>query len=143
MDIDFYILDTASKQQAWLFACTLAEKAHADNQSVFIYTATQDEAERMDALMWTYRDDSFLPHQLVNESTTSPILIGSDLPQTDTINTMINLHQTLPKFYGQFKRIIEIVTSEPQAQTLARERYRLYRDAGHNLQTHKLKVNAS
>ena len=143
MDIDFYILDTASKQQAWLFACKLVENAYAANESVFICTSSQDEAEKMDSLMWTYRDDSFLPHQIAGENITSPILIGMHLPADNAINTFVNLNNNFPENYGQCKRLIEIVITEPQAQASARERYRQYRDANHNLTTHKLKVNAS
>ena len=60
MKIDFYILETTSSQQSSFFACQLLEKLYGEQQApIFVYTNTREEAQRFDALLWTYRDDSF------------------------------------------------------------------------------------
>lgn len=141
--VNFYILDTSLRQQAWLFACKLAEKVRAENENLFIHTASADETEKLDQLLWTYRDDSFLPHEPDHDAATAPILISHDAPLKQQSGTLINFHPDLPVFHSQFNRIIEIVYNNPDEQQLARTRYKQYRDANYELQTHKLKATES
>ena len=141
MKADFYILENSNKQQAMLFACKLAEKAHAGNEKMYIHTTSADEAEKLDKLLWTYRDDSFLPHELVSADSIAPILIGHTIPANNMTGTLLNFHREIPAFYTQFNHIIEIVHNDPSVQQLARERFRQYRDAGIAINTHKLKAS--
>ncbi len=137
MNIEFQILETAIKQKALLFTCQRIEQAYSEKQRTYIHTLNQEEAERLDHLLWTYRDDSFIPHKLFDAS--DPLLIGFD--ETIAINShdlLINLSSTIPSFYKQFHHIIEIVFADSQVQQLARERYKQYRADGHNIQTIKI-----
>jgi DNA polymerase-3 subunit chi len=137
--VDFYILE-ASGQKSLVFACALLEKAYANAESAFVYTGSATESEQMDNLLWTYRDDSFLPHAIYQstESFSPPILISHEKP-VNSHDILLNLSQQLPAFYLSYQRIIEIVPADPTVQALARERYRQYRDAGCDLNTIKLK----
>lgn len=142
MKIDFYVLATTSRQQAMLFACSLIEKAYDANQRVYIHLSTQEETARMDALLWTYRDNSFLPHALFDSVNLSPppIQLGfsDDFNCHDQPMQLFNLSPKIPVFYQQFAHTIEIVFAEPLVQQWARERYKQYRDLGHELNTIKL-----
>lgn len=143
MKVDFYVLE-ANRQKSLFFACRLIEKAYAEEQKVFIYTHSAEEAEQMDNVLWTYREDSFLPHNMYDPSDVfpPPIQIGfADEVPAQQQDILINLNKTIPPFYHQFKRVIEIVFSDPLMQQLARERYKYYRDQGYELSTHKLKAN--
>jgi DNA polymerase III subunit chi len=147
MKIDFYILDQASGQKSLHFACRLLEKAYAENQRVYIQVNSKEEAERLDTFLWTYRDDSFLPHNLYDQATHScppPIQIGyNETPKdySNSNNILLNLSREIPGFFKQFERVIEIVFSDSRVQQLARERYRYYRDQGYEMNTHKLKAD--
>lgn len=141
--IDFYILEAASGQKSLHFACKLIEKAWSDQQKVYIHTNSQEEAERMDTLLWTYREDSFLPHNLyqATDDFPPPVQIGfADHPKHHQ-DLLLNLRQEIPDFYKQFNRVIEIVFSDAHVQQLARERYKQYRDQGCELNTYKIKAN--
>jgi DNA polymerase-3 subunit chi len=147
MQIDFYVLATTSGQQSLLFACQLVEKAHAKQQHVYIHTNSLPEAEKIDALLWTYQDTSFLPHALYqpNDDNPPPIQIGTTesliFAADNKINQstmLINLATKIPTFYAQFTHIAEIVFSEPAIQQLARERYKQYREQGHEINTIKI-----
>ncbi len=141
--IDFYILDTSSGQRSLLFACRLLEKAYEAAQSVYIHAPSQEEAERLDQLLWTYRDDSFIPHNLYQAADPfpPPIQIGYGETPPPHQAILLNLASAVPAFYQQFPRIIEIVFSDPSVQQLARERYRYYRDQGCNMTNYKIKAN--
>lgn len=141
MKIDFYILETASRQKSSIFACQLLEKLHAEQRiPIFVHTQTRKDAEHFDALLWTYRDDSFLPHALHGTSDDAPIQIGfGEAPAKNQV-VLLNLSKDIPSFYQQFDHVIEIVFTDPLVQQLARERYKQYREQGNDINTIKLKA---
>lgn len=142
MKIDFHVLEEASNQRAWHYACQLLEKAHSEQRKVFIYMNSDEEAERLDTLLWTYKEDSFIPHHLynLNEEFPAKIQIASKAPATEQTDLLLNLSKELPAFYTQFSHVIEIVFSDPHVQQLARERFKQYREQGHEINTYKTKL---
>ena len=143
MQIDFYILDISGRQQALRFACQLLEKVSDTAEKIYVHTDSSQEAQQIDELMWIYRDDSFLPHQLYSENDETPpaIQIGhGDIPASQQ-NILLNLSKQVPANFQQFQHIIEIVFADPSMQQFGRDRYRYYRDQGHDINTHKLKAN--
>jgi DNA polymerase-3 subunit chi len=138
--IDFYLIPEANNAARLNVACRLIEKAYKLRHRVYIQVNNQIEAFQLDELLWTYRDDSFLPHNLYGEGPlpAPPIQIGFNGPPEKQRDILINLSQSIPEFYTQFTRVLELVTSDPVAQTTAREHYRTYRTQGHDITTHKL-----
>ena len=147
MKVDFYVLENSNQQQALRFACGLLEKAYANQQQAYVHMNSETEADRMDALLWTYRDDSFIPHTVLDKRNQNidlpPIQIGYNETLSQSIPTVlfINLSNSLPAFYTQFPQLIEIVFADPAVQQFARERFRQYREDGCELTTHKINVN--
>lgn len=147
MKVDFYVMENMGRMQALRELCLLLENPYETGTPVYIHTAAKDDAEQLDKLLWTYRDDSFLAHQIkeAGNENSSPIMIGiDDTPAQTPIqidSVLVNLTTGIPAFYQQFGRIIEIVFSDPAAQQSARDRFRQYREKGCELNTHKLKVN--
>jgi DNA polymerase-3 subunit chi len=146
MNVDFFVLDAAKHQQALLYACKLVEQAHQDKQSIYIHMNNAEEAERFDALLWTYREDSFLPHTIFKADNINPppIQIGFgelNLPEAATQGLLLNFAHAVPAFYTKFNRVAEIVFTDPVVQQLARERFKQYRNNGCEITTHKIKAN--
>ena len=139
--IDFYILAQADERARHLLACKLAEKAWRLDNSVWIHTRDQRDAERLDELLWTFRDGSFVPHGLAGRSDgteDSPIIIGNGDHAAQTRDLLINLTDDVPPIDQGFPRVAELVTSDENCRQLSRKRYATYRDQGHELNTHKL-----
>lgn len=139
--IDFYILDQAGARSRYLFACRLAEKAYRLEHTVHIHADSRDAAQQLDELLWTFRDGSFVPHQLVTGSqpaTESPVSIGSDADPVEARDLLINLCDTIPEFAGSFPRVAELVTSDAECRQYGRKRFAAYREQGHALETHKV-----
>lgn len=141
--VDFYILEEASGQKSLFFACQLVEKVMKETANVYIQANSREEAQRLDALLWTYKEDSFLPHQLYDPEASNPppVQIGWDHTPQQLSGILLNLSRQIPPFYAQFTRVIEIVFSDPLVQQLARERFKHYRDQGCDINTYKLKAN--
>ncbi len=142
--VDFYVLSQGSDQQRSVFACRLAEKALRLGHGIYVHTRSAAATARLDELMWTYRDGSFLPH-LPTENAAStdpagrtPVLLGHDEAPADRTDLLINLGAEVPLFFSRFERVAEIVSGENEDRALARDRFRFYRDRGYSLNTHRL-----
>jgi DNA polymerase-3 subunit chi len=139
--VDFYVLAQTDERARQLLACKLAEKAWRLEHSVYIHTRDAADAERLDELLWTFRDGSFVPHGLAGRedgTEASPIMIGCAADGVPIRDLLINLGDEIPAFAEGFPRVAELVTSDETCRNLSRKRYATYRDQGHELNTHKL-----
>lgn len=140
--IDFYILPDPDEQARSRFICRLIEKAYKNRHRIYINTDNQQEAHALDEILWTYREDSFLPHNLYGDGPdpAPPIQIGFGVTPEKHRDILINLSRDIPEYYTQFARVMVCVSPEATLQELARDHYRQYRAAGHNITTHKLET---
>lgn len=139
--VDFYVLAQTDERARQMLACKLAEKAWRLDNTVYIHAKSRADAEHLDALLWTFRDGSFVPHGLAgrNDGTEdSPILIGSDDATVEGRDLLINLCDEIPSVVEGFPRVAELVTSDEHCRESSRQRYATYREQGHELNTHTL-----
>lgn len=140
--IDFYILeaDHGNREQ---FACRIAEKAYRLGHGVYIHTGDAQQAARLDELLWTFKQGSFIPHGIDGEcpDPEAAVLIGHN-SAADTSSharqreVLINLDQEIPLFFSAFKRVAEVVDRQADNKSKGRGRYKFYRDRGYPLDTH-------
>lgn len=124
-----------------MLACRLADKAVQQEHEVLINTQTEDDSARLDELLWTFAQHSFLPHRRLADQSSpgenEPVLIGCRLePSEGRWDLLINLALDVPEFFGRFRRVAELVGPESENKEAGRERFRYYRDRGYELQTH-------
>lgn len=137
--VDFYVLNQAGESARQAFACRLAEKAWRLNNTVHIETSDRAQAERLDDLLWTFRDGSFVPHHIVGDGNhESPVTIGCQSQTAAAKDLLINLSDEIPGIAASFARIAELVTSDDDCRQSSRRRFATYRDTGHTIETHKL-----
>jgi DNA polymerase-3 subunit chi len=135
--VDFYVLSQSGEQARQLFACKLAEKAWRLQHTVHIHTASRADAEQLDTLLWTFRDGSFVPHNLAGAGP-APVSIGCTGEATEPRDLLINLAADIPAEASAFRRIAELVSSDAECREQGRKRFSAYREQGHELNTHKL-----
>ena len=137
--VDFYILSKSGEQARAQFACKLAEKAYRLKNSVHIVTESPDDAQKLDDLLWTFRDGAFVPHHnIAVTDLDSPITIGCAPDQVPPRDLLINLCDEIPATASAFPRVAELVTSDEDAKQRSRKRYASYRDQGHEINTHNV-----
>lgn len=138
--VDFYLLNDNQPEAHWLVACRLLEKAYYKGHRVFVYCANKQEAELLDELLWTFKDDSFIPHNLQGEGPEPPppVHIGYDKEPRGFNDILFNLTPQIPVFYTKFKRVIELVKNNEEEKELSRVRYKEYRSQGCELFTHNI-----
>jgi DNA polymerase-3 subunit chi len=139
--VDFYILAGRGEPSRHHFACRLAEKAYRLENTVHIHTANRQQAEVLDHLLWTFRDGSFVPHELLGvpgRHTEAPVTIGCEESDLGGQDLLINLTDEIPPNAASFPRVAELVTSDEESRQKSRERFVLYRDLGVELETHNI-----
>jgi len=137
--VDFYILPDNAPQGRLLLACRLAERAYREGLTAYIHAASPEEADILDDLLWTFREQSFVPHARcpAGADDPSPILIGSG-GDCAPLQMLINLDREIPPFVDDFERVAEVVDQQPDVLQASRVRFRGYRERGVEPTTHKL-----
>jgi DNA polymerase-3 subunit chi len=138
--IDFYILANAPRLGRERVACRLADKAFKQGEKLYIQAESETQARALDDLLWTFRQASFVPHNLANDGS-APVMIGFDSGEPPADRTvLLNLDHQTPTFFSRLERVLEIVDADDQRRAEGRERFRFYKDRGYPLQTHKLET---
>ena len=136
--VGFYVVQTAEPGQRLHVAARLADKAFGRGHKIFINATDQAEADALDALLWDFRPNSFLPHGLYGQEHADTIAIGwGQEPETHN-DLLINLQLEIPPFFSRFQRVAEIVTQEPASLTALRKSWRFYQERGYQMEKHNL-----
>lgn len=140
MAVTFYVLaegrqlaenELSNPPAHFALACQLCANFYRANQRVFVYTASQQDAELIDQLLWQFDADSFVPHNLSGEGPArgAPVEISWQPPKQRR-QVLINLAPDIPVFANRFADIIEFVPAQVAEKAQARERYKQYRQSG-------------
>jgi DNA polymerase-3 subunit chi len=136
--IDFYILPTEDPMGRLRMACRITEKVYTLGHAVHLHTDSPEMSRQLDELLWTFRDRSFIPHEIQPQHPQHwRVTLGHDWDPAQG-EVLVNLAQGAPGFCERFERVAEIVDQAPAARHCARERYRHYRDRGLTLIHHRL-----
>lgn len=134
--IDFYQI-TESRLGEDALVCKLCQKAYAAKQKVLLLTRDEQHSQRLDQLLWTHDEESFIPHdQHDEEGILTPILINHAADPRGERQLLINLSNEIPLFFAQFERVLELVTDDNKEQ--ARAHYSYYKERGYPLNYHPL-----
>lgn len=137
--MDFYILSEEGPDARLRYVCRLAERAVEQGCHVYIHGL---DVQKLDDMLWTFNDRSFLPHEVFNGQPASHakvmVLVGAEPGPASHRDLLINLMETMPTEIEPYARIAEIVDTDPERKRSARERYKQYRERGCTLESHNL-----
>src|SRR5215467_2757842 len=113
---------------------TLLEKSLARGWRVVVQTTSEERLEALDAHLWTFRDDSFLPHGTAREAQASeqPILltVNDDNPNGAAARFLLD-GAPLPEDFASYERIVLLFDGDdPDAVEAARARWSEARQKG-------------
>lgn len=120
------------------YACRLLRKAYLKGARLQVL-ADPSLAAALDQQLWLMTGVEFVPHCRSDAPTPllarSPIVIGSQVTDpAGSGHVLVNLSDALPEGFQRFARVIEVVTADPPVRSLARERWKQYKAAGHDPQ---------
>ena len=132
--IDFY--QTSGDEHA--FACRLIDMVYRKGRQIYVHTSTEEMARTLNEQLWTFKEDSFVPHSLHSEAMDVPIKIGFDHEPEEHQDVLINLSGQIPHFFSRFDRVAEIVPVDQNSRQSARENYAYYKERGYVLNYHQI-----
>jgi len=131
------------------YACRLTRKiwrATAVGEPVrnIVMVGEKADLEKLDELLWTFSATDFLPHCFIDDEAAidTPIVLTdhflspalTQLPHADVlIHLGMRMPQDVPGLLARFPRVVEVVTINEAERLAGRERYKAYRDLGHEL----------
>ena len=137
--IDFYLLPGQDPHARRVTACKLIEKAYRQGHAIYLKTDSAEEARQFDDLLWTFRQGSFIPHELAGDAPgEAPVLIGHDAPPPGPRDVLVNMGLALTEGFAAFERIAEVVDQDEIIKQAGRVRFKAYKDAGYPPETHRL-----
>ena len=134
MRIEFYVLPGDQPGERLRAACQLAAKGWRHDLPVFVRGADAAQCEQLDELLWHFKGERFVPHDLHRDATLSPVVLGVDETPSVEQGLLINLGSSLSPHVERFSRIIEIVNQQPELLSACRENFRSYRQRGYDPQ---------
>lgn len=141
--VRFYVLpDAADIEQRLQLACTLVDKAAQEDLRVFILCADQQMVAALDARLWAFRADSFIPHCRLDDDMAkyARVWLAATPARVNEADVFINLSLDpavdIPR---HCTRVLEIVTQHHDVLQATRRRFATYRRNGLTPQTHTLR----
>lgn len=112
------------------FACRLLRKAWAARARVLV-TAPADTLAALDALLWTFEAQAFVPHLRIAGADAAscartPIWLAESIPAGEHPRVLVNLGAAPPPRADDFDRVIEVVGADEAARADGRARWRHY-----------------
>ena len=138
--VDFYVRPETSSDALELFACRLVETVWKRGHEVLVLADSDAAARRLDNLLWTFREESFVPHRRVGAGdppASEPVVVSTPGIRDGNLDVLINLTPAVPEESTRAARIAEIVPDRGAGRDAGRRRFREYRDRGFELKTHR------
>jgi DNA polymerase-3 subunit chi len=131
------------------YACRLTRKiwsATPEGQPVrnIVIVGEKSDLKKLDELLWSFSNTDFLPHCFIDDEAASetPIVLSesfvspslASIPHADVmVHLGMRMPDDVPALVARFPRIVEVVTVNEAERLAGRERYKAYRELGHEL----------
>ena len=114
------------------YCSRLLRKVFRSGQRVVVHADPATIAD-LDRLLWTFSALDFIPHVAAGDplAARTPVLLCSEACETPDVDLLVNLSDATPSFFSRFERLIEVVGTDEDDRTRARERWRFYKDRGY------------
>ena len=132
-EVSFYHLTRSTLEQT---LPRLLEKALQGGARCLVLVGTHERVEPLSAHLWTYDPNAFLPHGTVRDGNAAQQLVWlTDEDRNDNKATMLFLTDgATSASVGEYERCFELFDGRDEsAVAKAREQWKAYRDAGHNV----------
>ncbi len=113
------------------YICDIVEVFYNAQIPVDIYCTQKKDAVLVDQLLWSWKQDSFIPHALAGEKDGEPVVLHSAEIQESGNGALILFDPLDPEKFIDFKYVIDFAELYDQERLLAsRKRFKAIRDGG-------------
>lgn len=127
---DVFFIELAVSNKA-KYVCDIVEVFYNSKIPVDIYCAQKKDAVLLNQLLWSWKQDSFIPHALVDEREDEPVVLHSgDISESG--NGALVLFDSLDsEIFSKYKEVVDFAELYDKERLLAsRARFKEIRDGG-------------
>ena len=137
-EVIFHHFENEDEKKYMNYVYRLIEKGYKKRfGSMYIHASNKEEVKIIDNQLWTFRQESFIPHSILGDENNSSILIGNDVLPKTNFDVIINLSDLAEDASLKPKKIHEIVLADEQKRSLARRKWKIYKDQQYTIRSHK------
>lgn len=134
MRVDFYHMQLSSIEQV---LPKLLEKAYATGKNIVVKVGNEARVEFLNTALWTYEDESFLPHGSKKDGNAAlqPIWLtsGDDNPNYATMLFLVDGAQITTDQLSRFERVLKLFDgSDPDSLSQAKDFWRQAKSSGND-----------
>ena len=130
---------TASRME--MRACEIAERNYSQGRRLQIIAVDEKQAVRLDDLLWTFKPDTFIPHDLWSGALSKPglaVVISSREEQVEGIESLLMMDYCGVDLVRQFSQAVHmVVVDNPERLDASRRYWTLLKEAGFSLRHQK------
>jgi DNA polymerase-3 subunit chi len=135
-DIVFVVLNSAIKSR---IVCDLAEKCYLNMRRIAIFSDSIEECQKYDSLLWTWKQQSFVPHKYIDvlsESHLEPIVLTTQIESSADYDTVLMADPLPIEFTAKFETVIDFAEKyDSQSIEQSRIRYKNYKAKDYHIDT--------
>jgi len=132
-EVSFYHLERQSLDQV---LPKLMERVMGAGLRAVVLAGSRERVERLNTLLWTYDDASFLPHGAREDGNLAehPIFLTTEEENPNGATVLAVIDGLKPTYIGDFDRCLDIFNGNDEADVSdARERWKKYKADGHEV----------
>jgi DNA polymerase III subunit chi len=132
-EMGFYHLKTWTLDRA---LPRLLERALKDGHRIVVMAGSEERTMALDSLLWTYSDESFLPHGTARDGNAArqPIWLTIDDENPNTATMLVLVDGARSARVAAYRRVCDMFDgNDESAVAAARQRWREAQEAGHSL----------
>lgn len=114
----------------------LLEKVLASGQRAVVMAGSSERIEHLNALLWTYDPGSWLPHgsRSDGDAALQPVWLTDQDENPNQATVLVLTDGVVTPLIDSFERCLDLFDGrDPQAVEAARNRWRMWKAAGHDL----------
>lgn len=127
-------------------SCFLIDKLYQAGRQLIVFHGDPRALAHFDRLLWGFQPTAFIPHCLADDphAAHSPIVLCHEAKQIEAAQSVLqqawlfNLDPAIPPVLPHSRRIIEVVSTQPDCRTQGRNRWRTYQNQGFQLKAREL-----
>ena len=132
-EIGFYHLRASPLDRA---LPQLLEKAYAGGHRIVVLAGSGERVEHLNSLLWTYSDDTFLPHGSAKDGNPDqqPIWLTVNDENPNAATMLVLVDGASSSKLAEYKRVCDMFDGNDEAAlAAARARWKAAKEAGHSL----------
>ena len=122
-------------------ACQIAERTYLEGGKLQIIPPNQQQAVRLDDLLWTFRPDTFVPHGFFGhekDEPLPPVVITTEQEKIPGFESLLMLDYCPVETVAQFSQAIHLViVDNPERLAASRDYWIQLKEAGFSLNHQK------